>query len=63
MIQEQELKGLRAIVEVIRNHDRPTLRQKAEQLKQTDGEGWAIGEMLERACIFLDVVEMDNDGA
>lgn len=57
---EQQLKGLRAIIEPIVQHDRPLLRKKAAQLKQSDGEGWAIGEMLERALNYLLALEMDQ---
>lgn len=35
-------------VEILEYQDVEMLRQKAKQLKQTDGEGWAIGEMVER---------------
>jgi hypothetical protein len=27
-----------------------SLRQRATELKRTDGAGWAAGEVLERAC-------------
>lgn len=39
------------------SHDRKILREKADQLSQTDGEGWAIGEMIMRACIMFDALE------
>ena len=32
----------------LKGHSIDSLRKKALQLKQTDGEGWAIGDMLER---------------
>ena len=57
---EMVLVGLWQVVEPVRSHDRPTLRRKAEELKQSDGEGWAIGEMLERACMLLDAMEMKS---
>lgn len=30
------------------------------ELKQSDDEHWAVGEMLERAFIFLTALEVDN---
>lgn len=36
-------------------HDLPRLREIVIELKQSDGEHRAIGEMLERACNILDV--------
>lgn len=47
------------LLDVIRKHNRPTLRQIATDLKQVDGEHWAVGEMLERACILLDALEAE----
>ena len=35
-------------VEALEGHDRRLLLAHAKRLKQTDGEGWAIGEMVER---------------
>lgn len=37
--------GLR---EALDGHDRQALLTKAKRLKGTDGEGWAIGELVER---------------
>ncbi len=51
------LAATEAVFASIRDADRTSLRERAAQLKQTDGEGWAIGEMVERACIVLDAVE------
>lgn len=50
----EEAKALFQVIEPLLRHQRVILREKAQQLKQTDGEGWAVGEMLERACILLD---------
>lgn len=50
--------GLFAVLEPIKAQRRATLREIATELKQTDGEYWAVGEMLERGCIFLDAYEM-----
>lgn len=49
--------SLISVVAPIMDRERAPLRQRAEQLKQTNAEGWAIGEMLERACILLDALE------
>ncbi len=48
-----------AVFAPIREQERASLRERAWQLKQTDGEGWAIGEMVERACIVLDAIERE----
>jgi len=45
--------GLLDILEPIRQHDQKRLCEIATELKQTDGEHWAVGEMLERAVQFL----------
>lgn len=37
------------LIEALEGHDTQFLQLKATQLKQSDGEGWAIGEMVERA--------------
>lgn len=58
MSDVEMLRALGAILDPIRQHDRPMLRQKARQLKQSDGEGWAVGELLERACIHLDACQL-----
>jgi len=50
------------IIEPIKDHDRPLLRKIAEDLKQKDGESWAVGEMLERACILLDAIYINGGG-
>jgi len=49
------------LLDPIRGQDRPRLREIATDLKQTDGEHWAVGEMLERACILLDALEAQAD--
>lgn len=56
--QAERMRALEEVLDPIRHHHRPTLREKVTHLKQTDGEGWAVGEMLERACILLDALEM-----
>jgi len=37
------------IFEPIQNHEVSMLMGVVKRLKQSDGEGWAVGEMLERA--------------
>jgi hypothetical protein len=36
------------ILEALKYQDKNLLLEKANYLKQTDGEGWAIGELVER---------------
>ena len=36
-----------ALIETLAGHDREMLLKKAKWLKGTDGEGWAIGELVE----------------
>ena len=43
------LEKLERVIGAIEGHDITLLRKKVNQLKGTDGEGWAVGEMLERA--------------
>jgi|GEM_PF-6637446 len=57
---EENLRALSEILDPIREHVRLNLRQIAQRLKQNDGESWAVGEMLERACIYLDAVSMGD---
>lgn len=45
----EEVAALRKVVGAIEGHDDRYLREKVTMLKQSDGEGWAVGEMLERA--------------
>ena len=49
------------LTEPIRGHDAGFLRRKAQHLKQTDGEGWAAGEMLTRACDYLGKIDLAED--
>ena len=60
-MNDEICKGYKEVLDPILHHERARLREKATQLKQSDGEGWAIGEMLERGCILLDALEMDKD--
>ena len=45
---------MEALLEALKYQDIKMLRQKASELKQTDGEGWAVGKMVERACESLE---------
>ena len=56
------VKALEGVVEPIVHHSRPHLREAAERLKQSGGEEWAIGEMVERACIMLDALQIPYAG-
>ena len=47
------------VVEPLKNHTGHILREKARRLKQADGESWAIGEVIERACILRDAIKVD----
>ena len=38
------------LMEPIMQQDTSSLRAKAADLKQHDGESWAIGEVIERCC-------------
>ena len=50
----RRLEKLERVIGAIEGHDITLLRKKVNQLKGTDGEGWAVGEMLERALVALD---------
>lgn len=54
MDREEELRALREVLEPIEGHDRAGLRRIAGELKGDTHLTWHVGEMLERACIFLD---------
>lgn len=41
------------IIDSIGGHDRDMLIKKAKYLKGTDGEGWAVGEMIERVLALM----------
>lgn len=41
----------RAIEELLAYNSEVTLLQKANQLKQTDGEGWEIGDLIEKIVL------------
>ncbi len=47
---------LKELLDAVRHCSPPLLREKARLLKQEDGESWAIGELVERACIMLDTL-------
>lgn len=39
---------------LLEGHYRPRLLEVAAQLKQADGESWAVGAALEQICLTLD---------
>lgn len=43
-------------------YDADSFRRKAEYLKGTDGEGWSVGEMLERLIKYIENYEKDEEG-
>ncbi len=45
---------LHTIIEPIVGHDEEQLATIVTRLKQTDGESWAVGEMLERALKYIE---------
>lgn len=57
----EQCRALQAVLDPIRQHDRPMLRKVATHLKQRGGEDWAVGELLERACIHLDACQLAAD--
>jgi len=46
---------INTLVEPICDHDTENLKRWVERLKTSDGEGWAIGEMLERAMRYIEM--------
>ncbi len=42
------------IIEPLENYDLDTLRDVVTRLKQSDGEGWAVGEVVERILDFIE---------
>ncbi len=61
MYSQQVTEALLRILDPLKSHKRAELRDIAIELKQMDGEHWAVGEMLERGCIFLDAYEMPSN--
>ena len=49
-----EVATLKRVVAAVEGHDFQRLLKHAEMMKQSDGEGWAIGEMVERAVALLE---------
>lgn len=48
------------VLESLKMQDKNMLRKVVDKLKQTDGESWAIGEMVERACALLQDLETSH---
>jgi len=59
-MNEEVCKGYKEVLDPLLKHDRANLREKVKHLKQTDGEGWAIGEVIERACILFDALDLSK---
>jgi len=59
-MNKEVCKGYKEVLDPLLSQNRSSLRKKATQLKQMDGEGWAIGETVERACILLDALDISN---
>jgi len=59
-MNKEVCKGYKEVLDPLLSQNRSSLRRKATQLKQTDGEGWAIGEMVTRACILLDALDISK---
>lgn len=53
-----ELAALRKVAEALTGHDHGHLSRWVTTLKQSDGEGWAIGEMVQR---YLDAIHRKDD--
>lgn len=55
--------ALQSCLEPVRHPDvRSRLREIAKELKHRDGEHWAVGELVERVCIFMDAEEAGLSG-
>ena len=58
---ESQFVGYMGVLDALDGHSRPFLRAEASLLRQRGGEAWAIGEMVERACILLDALEITRE--
>ncbi len=56
----ERIAELMEVIEAIKGDDAILLRQHIERLKQSDGEGWAIGELTERAMDLLEVLNAED---
>ena len=54
MTDNKAIEKIRHMIEPLEGQDMEKLRGVATRLKQSDGEGWAVGEYLDRT---LDVME------
>lgn len=48
---------LASLLSTVNRMDRPMLREKVTELKQSSAEEWAIGDLLERTLVILDALE------
>jgi len=55
--EKQILEALNVVIDPLRRQDRRLLRRIALRLKCYKGEWRAAGEVIERACMFLDLLE------
>ena len=46
------------VIKPVLEHDHKRLRVKAKELKQADGESWAIGEMVQRVVNMMEFAEL-----
>lgn len=59
LISLERHRALWQVLQPLMQQNRPVLRERATRLKQGDGESWAIGESIERACILFDAIELN----
>ena len=52
-MKRNQLAKYESVLEPLELQDAEQLRIKVEQLKQRDGESWAIGEVIERALTLM----------
>lgn len=53
----EENSKLKAVIEPLMMRDKEMLLAKVKMLKQSDGESWAIGEVIERSIEALKIIE------
>ena len=55
------LKGYESVIEPIKHCNKALIRKRVvKRLKESNGEGWAVGEMTERACILIDALTVQK---
>jgi hypothetical protein len=58
--RSHDMKNWSDLSDCFEGHDFAMLRRRAKQLKGTDGEGWAIGELAERMIDLLAEQEQND---